>query len=254
MKRIFIYSTVLMLALSYFAISAKAQGNPANPYDETGALHNAVLARFFTDYSKERVVKEKMDEQGLCQYVCKVIPVSNCGVAYAISNDATVQVLRSMAPVEMAHYLQDKGFVSGSFTAYVEKINGCIGQQAGTSYAVLHSAISNVESLVLADAGLKAEERKLLLLTSSIARYSAKFWMDLNEGQTTYAGLGQAAVSIAKDTINEIIRFDLAGTLIGGYLSFWTWDLEIFVKTTAMSAAVFSVVAGVAKIWNWLIH
>lgn len=252
MKAKIIYG-VLLFCLSLTG-KIQAQGNTANPYDEVGAQHNAVLARFFTEYSKDRVVKEQMGQRALCQYVCAVLQANNCDVAQALATNATVQATQGMAPTEAAAYLQAKGFVGGLFTDYVVKLDRSLSQYVGTSYGPLHNAVVGIEGQILADTKLNENERKTLLLTSSVARHSARFWKNLNEGQTSYASIGPNAVSIAKDSINEIIRYDLMGAMLGGMLSWWTWDLEIFVKTTAISAGVFSIGAGVHTFWKWLIR
>lgn len=254
MKRIFIYSSMLVLLFSNYATISHAQVNGANPYDEVGAQHNAIMNRFFTEYSKERVVKEQMTQQGLCQYACTIFPASNCDIAKALTIDATARAMQGMAPTEAAAYLASKGLVGSLFTDYVGKIDRSLTQHVGASYAPFHNTIVGIEAQVLADTRLKEDERKALLLTASVTRYSAKFWKDLNEGTTSYASIGQNAVNTSKDSINTIIRADCVGGILGGFLSWWTWDLEIFIKTTATASAVFSIAEAVRKFWNLFIR
>jgi hypothetical protein len=221
MKRFFFHGAMLLVAFVCFATTAWAQANPANPYDEAGAVHNMVLSQFFNEYSKERAADEGLNDKGLDAYICAKLSVQDCSVSAALRNANITQATKGMSLSATAAYLQAKGLVGDTYVAYMERLEQAVGQHVA-NYPSLYRTVVALESSILGDAALKEDERKQLLTGSSVARYSAKFWTDAAKGTTGYAGLDQAAVAAlgGDGILEDVILQDAWGAFIGGCLGF----------------------------------
>jgi hypothetical protein len=251
MKRILIYSIMLVLLLSSYATTSYAQANGANPYDEVGATHNLLLAQFFNAYTKERIAEEGLDEKGLYTYSCGKLAMQDCDALEALRNADIVQATKGMTPSKAAAYLQAKGLVGATYVAYVGKLERAVGQYAAADYPSLYRAVLVVESSIMADATLKEAERSQLLAGSSVTRYSAKFWKDASSGETHYAGLGSGLLATATpDTLNDIILQDVWGAYLGGMAGFMASGGR-FIKYAIVMAAVGSIGRAAYLFWGW---
>jgi hypothetical protein len=244
MKKTFLYATLLLALLACFSTTTKAQGNPANPFDEAGARHNAVLASFFNEYSKERLAAEQMSEKALCEYVCAQVPIPNCDLLQQVRAGELGQATKNMGLAEVGAYLHAKGLVGRQFTTYTAKIDRCIGQQIGVGYDALYNAIVTVEANIQLDAALKPAERTALLLAASVARYSGKFWTDLRSGTTSYAGLSN--ITATDESTGDVVKADAAGAVVGAVAGSVTGPgvVVVSVGTAAVSSTA-------KAIWNF---
>ena len=248
MKKIFLYATLILTSLSSFTTTAGAQGNPANPYDEAGAKHNAVLAIFFNEYSKERVAEEQMSEKALCEYVCAQVPMPNCDLLQQVRASEIGQATKQLGLAETGAYLHAKGLVSSLFAAYTTKLDRSISLQIGAGYAALYRAIVAIETNILADAGLKASERNTLLLAASVARHSGKFWTDLRNETTSYTGLSH--INATDETVGDVVKADAVGAVVGAVAGAATGPGVVV--TSVGGAAISSTVKAVRDFWGWV--
>jgi hypothetical protein len=251
MKRNLFSFVFLLISLLSFSTMAKAQGNAANPFDRVGAAHNEGLAKFFNNYSLDRVKAEQMDEKGLYEFICTATANQNCDAAHQVRTHELTQATKKMSLKEAADYLQAKGLVSAAYVQYVNKVDGAVAQLAAGGYNQLYRTLVGLEAAITADAGLKKSEQENLLKATSVARHSSKFWNDLRTGETSYTGL--ANVSIAADIIDDIIAADIIGAIVGDWVA-WLLGLGLWdsIKVTIASAIAFSAAELASIIWDWI--
>jgi hypothetical protein len=248
MKHKFLSLAMFVVSAMLFLGKANAQGNAANPYDEVGATHNKVLSDFFNEYSKDKVTESQMSEKDLYYYVCGRANTGDCDAMAQMASGEIMQATKDMSLVETAGYLQQNGMVGSQFSAYVSKLDRILTQYGAGNNNALHRAIAAVEGSILADAGLKDTERQSLLAATAVARHSAKFWTDLANGATSYAGLSNASLSAAN--WGRIVRADIRGAIRG----FWEALRRGLnpLKGALIGAAVYSIFEAVFIFWEWL--
>lgn len=225
----------------------------ANPYDEVGVAHNTILANFFTNYSKERVIREQMSKYALFQYVCTTAALPDCDAMQALAEHELVhEILPQMSLAEIVNYLQDKGMASAALTAYIMELDKQVKMHIPSTYDVFYRSIVTIENNIAVDTKLTETERLQLLTTSSVARYSGKFWKDVSEGITSYPGLAHLPIAM-NDTLKDLITQDMAGATIGIYGSMFigSGNPISMVKSALIVAAIGSIGRAAVKYWNW---
>lgn len=224
----------------------------ANPYDEVGVAHNTILANFFTNYSKERVIREQMSKYALFQFVCATAALPDCDAMQALADHKFVQLLPQMSLVEVTNYLQDKGITSEAVTAYLIEMDKQVVTHVQSRYDVYYRSIVAIENKIMVDTKLTETERIQLLTSSSVARHSGKFWKDVSEGTTSYAGLAHLPIAM-NDTLKDLITQDMAGATIGIYGSMFigSGNPISMVKSALIVAAIGSIGRAAVKYWNW---
>ncbi len=255
MKTKLLFFAVVLLSFFSFSTRVNAQANPANPYDEMGARHNAAMATFLNEYSEKRLVEEGMDEDGVYDYMCIRVAAQNCDFQKQIRKTQVFTATADMSLTQTAAYLQAKGLVTAAFTDYVNRIDRCVSLSVSGSYSAAHAALVAIESELSTNKQVKEIEKVELLSACAIARYSAKFWTDISTGVTSYASTSAGTVRAAGD---GIIKEDVAGAIKGAVGSAVGAALTgpvapgVVGVGAAAGAAGSSAVAAAKKIWRWL--
>lgn len=142
-----------------------------NMYDAAGYRHNEML-RYMRKYKTG-------DAQLPTEQIADLL-IQN--PAYGLSISMKKPMLASMqqlASAQEAFYDQVVAAISLSVEAkqYLNVIVGAIRQHFGMNYHLMKNAITAVEDQVLNHIELPQMERVVILMTASIARYSAYYWM-----------------------------------------------------------------------------
>jgi len=161
--------TVPTSALSMSATQAVLPGNPQNPYDSVGMIHNQVL-------------------QKVCSYVNQRKDTTSGGIRKQVSaffqqrygTSINTQLIRAdqhfliTFPARQVNVIPDKNAPAN----YCNQILAAINQlKEDSSYQVFYRKIVSIESNVLHDKTLTPEQAQQVLTVASIARYSIAFWM-----------------------------------------------------------------------------
>lgn len=243
---------------SFFTASTKlhAQANPSNPYDEVGVTHNYVLGSFLNEYSKERMAEEQMNEQKLYNYICQKARIQQCDFLQQLRAGEMMQVTKTMDLFEAVDYLQAKGYISSTFAEYAIAIGKSIQNNMATGYDAIYVALITLEREITNTRNLKEAERAQLLQACAVGRYSAKFWSDLSNGVTSYAGVSHASLSTqaASSVANEDVKGAISGA-VGGAIAGASAG-GVGAGPGALVGAVggglgASVADAAVKLWNW---
>ena len=232
-----------------------AQQNPNNPYDRIGQMHNYLLNAFFTEETKAAVVGQ-WTQQTLNDYMCKKFPELDCKFINQVMNDKLMSAVKGKTLMESETILLGLGLVHPRHGYYIQQINDLIENHFGEDYSVCYRAFLLLEDQIIIDPDLSPSEIINLLCSSSIGRYSVKFWQDVTGGIVRYPSIGSditnfptsGGSNVGKDDVKGAVTGVVAGAAGGGGAG----SLPAAVAGGLVGGAAASVVSAVSSIWHWL--
>lgn len=210
---------------------AMEPGNRKNPYDKAGLLHNILLeaTQAYIDRTQdtsrggihEFVAQQFQAETGTDPrpYIAKVNPE----IDYTIAAGQGAMVIRSFT-------------ISKPVTDYLDALWELLNAVQEANFPELKAKITSLEDRILADRTISEDERRLLLSTTSVARYSSAYWISWAVSQ----GEGKTQMRMNPFLfLQAAMKAGLAdaAALVVGHMLKLPMDV-----TTEMSAAVSSIV------------
>jgi len=181
MRKINAKSFILSFMLSLFSITLPAQENPKNPYDNAGKLHNKVISGFIKKYGnknltvKETIIKtlEECKKQG--------IEVNDKNVDEKVFIDLVNDKKYNFVNIVKKSTLSKKS--KSILIKFFNEI-GNLKNGSPVDYKTVYKKIVEMEQRILDDKSIATNERKILLESMSIARYSLHFWYNYYNNPT----------------------------------------------------------------------
>jgi hypothetical protein len=142
----------------------------ANPYDSAGYWHNEML-RYM------RRFKAGSQQLSAGQIVDLLIGNPTYGLSLSV-REPMLTLLQQVHAAQEVFYDQVVAAIGVSSEAkqHLMSIAGAVSQYFGRNYNAMKSAIVGVEQLVLDRIEIPQQERILILMAASIARYSGYYW------------------------------------------------------------------------------
>ena len=247
---------VLLLACCFlFHPGANAQRNPNNPYDKVGELHNYLLDAFFNEQTQESIAG-RWSQQMLADYICRKLPELNCPFVHEVMGDKLMSEIKDKTLLESETFFLDRGFVHARHEYYIQQINAIIEDHFEEDYGICYKALLNLEDQLVNDPDLTPSEIINILCSSSVARYSIKFWKDISIGNTRYPSIANDMTNLGccswvKRLSQSDVRGAVGGAIIGagsgGGVSIPAGGAGALVGGSSSS-----IISGVTSLWNAL--
>ncbi|CAN5894760.1 hypothetical protein BH11BAC7_BH11BAC7_08960 [soil metagenome] len=199
------------------ATSCPNVSNPANPYDNAGATHNAGLDNIYSHYA-EWAPDPATQEQQFISYSTSFL----CDIGYGNGDCGSVEAqIQSSLATYRASTTEDIIHSMGSpmVQDYTRRLmDECTTYQDSTQIDSLLASIKRIESEVIASS-INEREKESFLGASSVARYSACYWFQ--ETQKTRSDWGHAPgnpTPAAKYNWTKfwvVLGADIAGYIVG---------------------------------------
>ena len=251
-KLIFLFTLSL-----FFNSRSHAQRNPNNPYDRVGELHNYLLDAFFTEQTKESVAG-RWSQETLSDYVCRKIPDINCPFVHQVMSDKLITEIKDKTLLQSESIFLDHGFVHARHEYYVQQINDIIESHFEEEYLVSYKSVLRLEDQLVNDPDLTPSEIINLLCSSSVARYSIKFWKDVAGGLARYPSIANDMTNLAccswlKNISQADVRGAIAGGIVGGTAGSsggGIGGLPASGGGSVIAGGCSSIASGVASLWH----
>jgi hypothetical protein len=193
-------TTTDMRALSSQSILTSAAANPQNPYDYIGYEHNIVLDSL-RHYAK---VNSDTTRRGTYAYLTRYFK-NNFGADVRLSYDPNE---RLACTDYQALWFNQK--ISALAMAYWHSLSDAVqGIKDLDHYDSFKQQVVAIENKINADK-LAADQKKNLLMTSSILRYSGYYWINaFNNGEVVYHNEG-GGMAMPESFLRKV-----AGVIVG---------------------------------------
>lgn len=202
--------------------------NKRNPYDNVGALHNILLdsAQAYIDITGDTT------RSGIHERIAQVFHGAT-GINPRLSLSKVDPAVDYAIAIHGERAL-DNYKIPANVKRYLDRLWFEINTVQDADFPTLKGRIIRLEEEILSDKSLGEDGRRVLLSTTSIARYSTAHWFSWATG-TSRVVLAMGLIEAAKAAIKAGMA-DAAAMLIG-----WVLHLPYDVITD-MSAAVSSIV------------
>lgn len=252
------------ITVFFTGIVAKGQANNLNPFDYIGSSHNSILNTFFSEYTPERVQSENLSISGLTNYIILNSGINEVGLLNEILTQPVCQNTRSTKLVDLPNQLIQMNAISQKCGSYILSINDAIENNLGLGNEAFYNKIKLLENNVLSDDQLSNGENDFLLCVASIARYSAKYWVDnYNIISSNYGSIisgRNGRTGKLPKWLRDLIGADVggaaggwvAGAIAGGVATLGTLTVPAAVAGAVTWGAAGSVASGVMSLWNYL--
>ena len=196
--------------------TTNAQRNPNNPYDIIGEQHNTALDLFFTEQTSQTIGRQLTIET-LVGYLCNKLTVIDCkSIRQSLGGQLFLDI-KDKSLMESESMLIEHGYVSARHGFYVQQINDIIEQHMQEEYSICYRAILVLEDQLVNDPQLSSYEKTNLLYSTSVARYSTKFWKDVQSGIVRYPSIAsQVGNLLCCSWVSTMGRSDVKGAVAGG--------------------------------------
>jgi hypothetical protein len=199
--------------------------NSANPVDSVGNKHNAGLNAVLPNYSGG----VEPTQANSFSYTNAFLSASH----YSVPLLDTVQSiiisrydtsLYSMTVTSFSSYAYGQGQMSSKVNTYLNSlgnlINALPAAPTSTTYSSFASAVISLESTILSDNTITATDRTIILSGTSIARYSASYWVNYynaqSSGSSSAAKAAPAVVGASWFSWSSVVGGDVVGAIAGG--------------------------------------
>ena len=208
------------LLLGFVSItSIQAQRNPNNPNDRTGEQHNYLLDAFFKDQTRESI-GNTLTMETLINFLCGKQREVECSIIRQSLGGQLFRDVKGKSLLESEAYFIEKGYVTARHGYYIQLINDIIEEHLQDDYMVCYKAFLLIEDQLMNDPDLSSTEKSNLLYASSVARYSAKFWKDVETGVLRYPSIGNPGGDLpCCSWLKSISTSDVKGAVAGGLVS-----------------------------------
>ncbi len=199
--------------------------NAANPVDSVGNRHNAVLNGVLPNYTGG----VEPTQANSFSYTNASLTTSH----YSVQLLDTVQSitisrydtsLYSMTVTSFSNYAYGQGQMSSKINTYLNSlgnlINALPAAPTSTTYSSFASSVVSLESTILSDNTITATDRTIILSGTSIARYSASYWINYynaqSSGSSAAAKATPAVASPSWFSWSTVVGGDVVGAMAGG--------------------------------------
>lgn len=228
----------------FLATQSHAQRNPNNPFDRIGEQHNYILDAFFTDQSHE-TIGDVITTQTIADYMCSKFRDVDCNTIKQALNNELFRTLKGKTLIESEGFLQDKGYVTARHAFYVQQINDIIENHLQEDYIVCFKAFLELEDQLAIDPQISQAEKNYLYYATSIARYSTKFWKDVETGVARYPSIGNPGGQLpCCSWLKALANADVQGSVTGGVAGGSVGALA--------AGSCSSIASGASSIWHSL--
>ena len=187
-----------------------------NPYDSIGQYHNQILQAFIDQYEVDEISAD------LC---VSVVDSFLEEIGWGSLTDEQAQDLNDLAVFFENHtaeqidsmnlaLMEAEGY-SQAFRSYYQAVGDAF---LGMEEDLIISALLDTEQEILNDEGLSEEERDILLMNTSVARYSTIYWATVSndpDSPWTNGSAGKVAFSWRNVGLGDA-RGGMGGAIIGG--------------------------------------
>lgn len=159
-------------AVSYKALNA-LPGNSNNPYDDAGWLHSELLQIYHLQGNNGGTVTQILNDIILITTANLTFNTMK-GSAYATVSSSSIQYILDHQSTCIADIISTSSLsTSGklSLTTFITSFDQCF--TAGYERDDLYQKVIDYETTVLENAGFTANDKRIILTTTSIARHSS---------------------------------------------------------------------------------
>ena len=155
-------------------INSFGQANSKNPYDSAGKIHNDVVTEFLTKYGSQNLSTSKTIE--LTNAICDSRGMEGPRLTEMQFNAGMKDIKNNFKETVSKSSLSSNGKIELQ-RLFDYMVNG--GFKGGITIQESTAFILNFEDQILANKSLTQSDKKFILESSSVARYSTSMWNNI---------------------------------------------------------------------------
>jgi|GEM_PF-3718200 len=216
--------------------------NPKNPYDSAGIIHNILLSE----------VHQYILNTGDTNKVSIQTHVINF---YKRSREFDSRNLEKLTPRQQNAVLLQRDQMVLSFDmpptrkAFITELVSILKNTKGQDYASIKDKIVLLENRIMSNSSLSTMDKRALLSTTSVARYSSNYWLGWAKGDQGQAILSKKFQSQLE--LNDAMSFAFAADCYAVWVAWWSgWIHWASAEEILAFSSAVSAMAYISIIWS----